>query len=278
LRPWHLSQCAPILGPIGDQREQGRLRDHSEKICEQRLADLVDPMRVLHDVNRRGFSGQRSGVHHCSQPAPTRIGIDPRKRGLGIADTEQILKEQRVLGLGVRKLTPDKGACGFYVQTVDAGGSAHQARHDMEWDLAGVRLAESGEHLHTALSSHRCNLSGQSALTNARWPRDADHTAMAVECTVQQALDGGHLPPSTHQARLGPPHAAVLLAYTKETSGGHRFVGTLDLSQFRLTQSREALDESRGGCAEHHPTLSCNRLHPLRHANMLTDGGVTERA
>ena len=34
------------------------------------------------------------------------------------------------------------------VKTIDAGGRAQQPRDGMEGDLAGVRLAEGGEHLH----------------------------------------------------------------------------------------------------------------------------------
>ena len=58
----------------------------------------------------------------------------------------------------------------------------------------------------------------------------------------------------------------------------HRFIGTLDLNQLRLTESRCAINQSRGGRAEHHPTGGCHRLHPLSHPDLLTDGGVTESA
>ena len=33
-------------------------------------------------------------------------------------------------------------------------------------------------------------------------PDHADHSAVALDCTVQQALNGGHLPPPTDQIRL----------------------------------------------------------------------------
>ena len=58
----------------------------------------------------------------------------------------------------------------------------------------------------------------------------------------------------------------------------HRFVGTLDPNQLRLTESRCALNQSRGGRAEHHPARRSDRFHPLRHPDLLTDRGVTERA
>ena len=58
----------------------------------------------------------------------------------------------------------------------------------------------------------------------------------------------------------------------------HRLVGTLDLNQLGLAQGRCAINQSRGGRAEHHPTRRGDRLHPLSHSDLLTDGGVTEWA
>ena len=56
-----------------------------------------------------------------------------------------------------------------------------------------------------------------------------------------------------------------------------RLVGTLDLNRLGLTQGRCAINQSGGGRAEHHPTRRGDRLHPLRHPDLLTDSGVTER-
>ena len=49
------------------------------------------------------------------------------------------------------------------------------------------------------------------------------------------------------------------------------------LNHLRFTESRCALNQSRGRRAEHHPTRRSDRLHPLRHPDLLTNGGVTER-
>jgi hypothetical protein len=54
--------------------------------------------------------------------------------------------------------------------------------------------------------------------------------------------------------------------------------GTLDLNQLRFAESRRALNESRCRRTEHHPTRRCRRLHPLRHADLLANGGVTRSA
>ena len=61
---------------------------------------------------------------------------------------------------------------------------------------------------------------------------------MALDCTVQQALDGGHLPPPTDQIRLGTPDTAMLFAHAQQPAGRDRFIGTLDLNQLGLTEGR----------------------------------------
>ena len=58
--------------------------------------------------------------------------------------------------------------------------------------------------------------------------------------------------------------------------GRDGLVGTLDLNQLRLTEGGCAFNQSRGGRAEHHPTRRRDRLHPLSHPHLLTDGGVTQ--
>jgi hypothetical protein len=66
--------------------------------------------------------------------------------------------------------------------------------------------------------------------------------------------------------------------HAQQLTGGHRRVGTLDLSQLRFADSRCALNQPRGGHAEHHPAGRRSRLHPLSQSDLLTDRGVTESA
>ena len=89
----------------------------------------------------------------------------------------------------------------------------------MEGDLAGVRLAEGGEHLHARVTGHRRHLTHQTALADARWPHHADHRAVALDRTVQQTLDGGHLPPPTHQIRFGTPDGAMPFLHAHQAMG-----------------------------------------------------------
>src|SRR5260370_3410222 len=124
----------------------------------------------------------------------------------------------------------------------------------MEGELAGMRLAERGEHFHTAVTSHSRKLAHQTALADAGWPHYPDHCAVAIDCAVQQPLDGGQLPPSTHQIGFSTPDTAVPFLYAQQPLGGHRCVGTPYLNQLRSTEVRCAINESCGGRAEHHPT------------------------
>ena len=66
-------------------------------------------------------------------------------------------------------------------------------------------------------------------------------------------------------------------AHAQKQVGGHRLVGTLNADHLRLAQGHCAINQPGGGCAEHHPTRRGDRLHPLRHPDLLTDSGVTER-
>src|SRR6476646_720374 len=56
-----------------------------------------------------------------------------------------------------------------------------------------------------------------------------------------------------------------------------RLIGPLDLNQLRLAESRCAINQPRGGLTEHDPARRSRCFHPLRHTDLLTDSGVTER-
>jgi hypothetical protein len=157
------------------------------------------------------------------------------------------------------------------VKTLNTHGRAQQQRHDMEGDLARVRLAEAGEHFDTATACHRRNLAHETALADARWADHADHSAVAVDCTIQQPLHGRHLPPPTDQIQLGTPDRAMLFIHAQQPIARHRLVGTLDPNQLRLSESCCVLNQSRCRCAEHHPAGRGDRFHPLRHPDLLTN-------
>src|SRR6516165_7638254 len=146
----------------------------------------------------------------------------------------------------------------------------------MEGHLAGVRLAECGEHLHAMATRHRRSLTYETALTDARRPYETYDCAVTVDGALQQALNGGHLPAPTDQLRLTTPASAMPGAHAQQPMGRHGRFATLDLNQLRFAERCSALNESRRRGAEQHPTRRGNRFHPLRHPNLLTDSGVTE--
>ena len=99
--------------------------------------------------------------------------------------------------------------------------------------------------------------------------------AMAVDCTVQQASNGRHLPPPTHQIRLDTSlDEAMPFLHAQQPLSRDGLIGPLDLNQLAFAQGRRAINQPRGGRREHHPA----RFHPLSHPHLLTDGGVTEWA
>ena len=135
---------------------------------------------------------------------------------LGIGDTEQILVERDVLGIGVCKGPGlDQCAGGSRVDTFDAGRRTHQSSDDVERHLGGVRFAERGEYIHAAAIRHRRNLTCEAALPDTGRSYHADYRAMAVNCPVQQALNGGHLPSPSDQTGLGTCRAPILLSDAK---------------------------------------------------------------
>jgi hypothetical protein len=103
-----------------------------------------------------------------------------------------------------------------------------------------VRFAVSGEHVDTPDGCYRGDLSHHTALADARWPHHTHHRAVALDCTVQQVLDGEHLPPPTDQIRLDTRDQAMPFLHAQQPLGRDGLIGTLDLNQLRLTE---------GGCA-----------------------------
>ena len=55
-----------------------------------------------------------------------------------------------------------------------------------------------------------------------------------------------------------------------------RSTGAFNAHKFRSAKVHHVLDEPCRRFAEHHTAGRCNRFHPLRHADLITDRGVTE--
>jgi hypothetical protein len=61
---------------------------------------------------------------------------------------------------------------------------------------------------------------------------------VAVDGTLDQPLDRGHLPSPTDQIRLSKPGSTMPLAHAQQSTGGYRRIGTLDLDQLRSESQR----------------------------------------
>jgi len=90
-----------IFGAIGDQHHRRRARNHGEEIGQHRLADGIDPVRILDDEHRRFGARQRHRIDECGQPAPPRIRVDLGQRHIRVpnADAQDLLLLDDLLGV-----------------------------------------------------------------------------------------------------------------------------------------------------------------------------------
>ena len=162
---------------------------------------------------------------------------------------------------------------------LDAGGRAQQPRHHMKRDVGwrAIRRRWKTPRHHGAVASAATSRTrrllpmpgGPTTPTTAPWP------SIARSSTPSTAAISHRRPTRVDSST---PDAVAAVGHAQQPPGRHRFVGTLDAHQLRFAEHRGALDQPRGGLAEHHPTRRCHRLHPLRHPDLLTDGGVTQSA
>ena len=131
LRAGHPRQRSLVFGAGGDQHHRRGARNDGQEVGQHRLADRIDPVRILDDEQRRFGARQRCRVDQCGQPAPPRIRVDLGQRHIGVGDAEQIIEQQQILRVGIRKLFPDPGAGGWVVEVGHAASppAAAASRH-----------------------------------------------------------------------------------------------------------------------------------------------------
>ena len=70
----------------------------------------------------------------------------------------------------------------------------------------------------------------------------------------------------------------LVLANGQQPSRQRRDFAALDVYKLALAEVHGVFNESRGRLAKHHSARRRDRLHPLRHADLFADCGVTGNA
>src|ERR1700731_1599782 len=147
----------------------------------------------------------------------------------------------------------------------------------MERDFPRMRFAVGGEHLKTTACRGRNGFANQPRLTNARRPRHGDHRSDPIDRLVQDRRDRYGLRLAAHEARMPTTHP-VFSRRGQQPTRRHRGRGTLNKDEFLCAQGKIVLNEAGGSLAGYPPPRRRDRLHPLSHPDLLTNGGVTESA
>ena len=268
-------QCSLVLGAGRDHHHRLGLRDHREEVGHHRLADGIDPVRVLDDEQRRLRARQGSGVDQRGQPAPAGLRVDWGQRHIGVGDAEQVIEQQQILRIGVVKSRPQLNPCGFAIKVGHAGARPQQSRHRLERNVAGVGFAEGPKHLDPTAGRQLHDLPRHPALADARRSHHVHDATVAADRAVDDRVEDRHLPVPADQAGLGAPDHTIPRSDRHQLAHRHRLVGPLDAHQLGVLQDRGVLDQKSGGLTEHHPTRRSDRLHPLRIPDRLADRGVT---
>ena len=70
----------------------------------------------------------------------------------------------------------------------------------------------------------------------------------------------------------------MAFTHSQQPTGQDRFVRTLDFNHLGLAERRYAINQPGRGRRKHHATRRSDRFHPLRHAHLLTNSGITKSA
>ena len=101
LRAGYPTERTAILRPVGDQHQRRSLRNHRHEIGEHRLTRRVDPVCVLDDVRPPAFArASDGGIDERRQASAPGVGSDSGCSHRRIADSEQVIEQQKILGVG----------------------------------------------------------------------------------------------------------------------------------------------------------------------------------
>ena len=154
-----------------------------------RASDAV----LISAVNRR----RRASGSICGQ------------RHIGVGDAEQIIQQQQILRVGIRKSFAHPRAGGFAVEVGHAAARSQHPGHHLEGDVGSVGFAEGPKHLDPATGRQRRGLPGHPGLADARRSHHVHDTAAVTDRAVDDGVEGRHLPAPTDQPGFGAPDQAI---------------------------------------------------------------------
>ena len=148
LRTGQPREFPAIFGPVGGDHQRRGLGDDRDEVSEHRVADVVDPVRVLDDVDGGCGAGQRGRVDQAGEASSSRVRVDrrvPVSPGLGCRADRRAAAGRRRRRCRVCARTRVARRLG--VGAVDAEYRAQQTGDGVKGDVARVGFAVGGEHL-----------------------------------------------------------------------------------------------------------------------------------
>ncbi len=271
-----------VLRPVGADQERPGADDRLDELFEKRGARVVDHVQVLDHQHRRLVAAARldGTSQHCHEPVPAGLGIQRRKRLIGVLDAEE-LEQQRQVGRerGIegqhRGLDPLAGDLGRVVLT-DAEVVAVQREHRQQRHVAPVRDTTGRVDRQPARGAAGDELVHQAALAHARLADDPDRPPVPGQRALERGLQLSALGVATDEPR-------------QPARGGHRLEArvcrpgpdqlqhalarprALELELAQLAQLELAFDQGGGGRADRRRSRRGQRLDPLAQRGRVAD-------
>ena len=196
----HPRQRSLVFGAGGDQHHQLGPRDHREEVGQHRLADRINPVHILDDVERRFGARERCGVDQCGQPAPPRIRVDLGQWHIGVGDAQQVIQQQQILRVGIRKSFADPLAGGVAVEVRRcrcplAASGPPPGRGCRQ---CGIRRRPKTLRARDRPPAPRL-LGPPGTFADTRRSHHVHDTAAVTDRAVDDGVEGGHFPAPTDQ-------------------------------------------------------------------------------
>ena len=273
-----------VLRPEVDHRQGRRSLHRADHLRQERLAALVHPVQVLDHVDDHlGAPGDpvQAPDHAAKQPLP-RLGAHLRRRALRIGHGEEVEDERQVVReVGIEQQQPAGDLLArdpLGVAVLDPEVPAQHLQHRQERDRLAVRLTLGLVDLDPARPASLRELVAEAALADARLGDHADHRPTPLLGPLERLLEDLHLLGSADEpgeptlSREVEPRARR--ARPDQLEDLDRAARALDLELAEVLQLEVALGELRRVLGEVGLAGLRERLHALRQADRVADGGV----